>query len=200
MRFEIRSPINGKVLRVFQESATIVNPGSQLLELGNIADLEIVIDVLSTDAVRVPPGARVSLVHWGGDEPLAARVRLVEPSAFTKISSLGVEEQRVNIVADFDCDPDKRSRLGDGFRVEGRIVVWESDSVLKAPAGALFRQADRWAVFLHRRGKAVMQIVQIGHTDGTETEILEGLSDGDEVIVHPSDKVRHHARVRPRNS
>lgn len=195
MRFEIRSPIDGRVLRVFQESSTIVSPGTQLLEVGNPADLEIVIDILSPDAVRVAPGARVRLEHWGGDEPLPARVRLIEPSAFTKVSSLGVEEQRVNVIADFDCPPERYSRLGDAFRVEARIVVWESDRVLKVPAGAVFRHGDGWAVFRALRGRARLQPVEVGHSNGLETEIRGGLEEGDQIVVHPSDRVKDGVAV-----
>jgi HlyD family secretion protein len=198
MRFEIQSPIVGRVLRVFQESATVVSPGTQLLELGNVIDLEIVIDVLSADAVRVSPGARVWLEHWGGNEPLPARVRLIEPAAFTKISALGVEEQRVNVIADFDAPVERYSRLGDAYRVEARIVVWESDNVLKIPAGALFRRGDGWAVFGVRRGRAVLVPVRVGHSNGLETEILEGLNENDTLVIHPSDKVRDGVSVDPR--
>ncbi len=197
-RFEIRSPIDGRVLRLFQESATIVAPGTQLLELGNLRDLEIVIDVLSSDGVRISPGARVWLEHWGGSEPLGARVRLIEPAAFTKISSLGVEEQRVNVIADFDAPPEKYARLGDAYRVEARIVVWESDHVLKVAAGALFRHGDGWAVFRIVAGRARLQPVKVGHSNGLETEIRDGLAEGDLVVAYPSDKVRNGVRVKPR--
>jgi HlyD family secretion protein len=197
-RFEIRAPIDGRVLRVFQESATVVSPGTQLLELGNIVDLEIVIDVLSADGVRISPGARVWLEHWGGAEPLPARVRLVEPGAFTKISSLGVEEQRVNVIADFEGPPEKYARLGDAYRVEARIVIWESPSVLKVPAGALFRHGDGWAVFRVVRGRAQLQPVKIGHSNGLETEILDGLGENDSVVAYPSDKVRSGVAIKPR--
>lgn len=197
-RFEIRAPIDGRVLRVFQESATVVSPGTQLLELGNTVDLEIVIDVLSADGVRISPGARVWLEHWGGSEPLPARVRLVEPGAFTKISSLGVEEQRVNVIADFEGPSEKYSRLGDAYRVEARIVIWESPSVLKVTAGALFRHGDGWAVFRVVRGRARLQPVSIGHSNGLETEIIGGLSENDSVVAYPSDKVKDGVAIKGR--
>src|SRR5262249_3563553 len=145
-RFEIRAPVPGRVLRVFQESATVVTAGLRLLELGDPADLEIEIDVLSSDAVKIAPGAKVILEHWGGDEPLRGRVRLIEPAAFLKVSALGVEEQRVWVVADFVAPPQRRKTLGDASRVEARVVIWEGDNVLKVPAGALFRHAGEWAV------------------------------------------------------
>jgi HlyD family secretion protein len=189
-RVEIRSPINGQVLRVHQESATVVTPGLRLLELGDAADLEAEIDVLSHDAVKIAPGARVLLEHWGGDQPLNGRVRLVEPGGFLKISALGVEEQRVNIIIDFTDPPEKYRRLGDAYRVEARIVIWEGDDVLKVPAGALFRKGDGWAVFVAADGKAELRPVQLGHGNGMETEVLDGLDKGESVILHPSDKIK----------
>jgi HlyD family secretion protein len=197
-RFYISSPIDGVVLRVLQESETVALPGLRLVELGDPKELEIEIDVLSADAVKVQKGARIYLEHWGGDEPLLARVRRVEPAGFTKISALGVEEQRVWIIADFDEPADKRKTLGDAYRVEARIVVWESADVLKIPAGALFRNGDGWAVFTVSDGKAMLRPVRVGHTNGIETEILDGLAVGDEVIVHPGDKVKDGVPVVPR--
>lgn len=189
-RFEIRSPVHGKVLRVFQESATIVAPGTKLLELGDPSDLEMEIDVLSSDAVKIHPGAKVILEHWGGEEPLMGRVRLIEPAAFLKISALGVEEQRVYVIVDFVDPPAKRLTLGDAYRVEARIVVWENEKALKLPAGALFRQGESWAVFLVQEGQAKLSKVKIGRTNGLETEILDGLKEKDQVILHPSDRVK----------
>lgn len=189
-RFEMTSPIRGKLLRVFQESSTVVVPGTRLVELGDPTDLEVEIDVLSADAVKVRPGTKVILEHWGGPAPLVARVRLVEPAGFTKISALGVEEQRVWVIADFVDPPEKRSTLGDAYRVEARIVVWEEDNVLKAPAGALFRHGEGMALFAVTEGKAELRKVRVGPSNGVETQILEGLREGDRVIVHPSDKVK----------
>lgn len=197
-RLEIRTPINGQVLHVFQESATIISAGAQLLELGEPTDLEIEIDVLSTDAVKIKPGAKVLLEHWGGDEPLIGRVRLVEPAAFTKISALGVEEQRVNVIADFVDPPSKRKTLGDGYRVEARIVIWEGENVLKVPAGALFRHADGWAVFLVVKGNALLRLVKVGRRNDLEVEVLEGLKEKDQVIMYPSDKIKNGVAVIPR--
>ena len=145
--FTIYSPINGRVLRVLQESAAVVNAGTPLLELGDPLDLEVEVDVLSRDAVKIHPGARVLLEHWGGDKVLQGRVRLVEPSGFTKISTLGVEEQRVNVIVDFVDPPEARTTLGDGFRVEARIVIDEANDVLKVPTSALFRVGKQSAVF-----------------------------------------------------
>lgn len=197
-RFEITSPITGYVLRVFQESSTVVSAGERIIEVGDPTDLEIEIEVLSTDAVKIKPGARVSIEHWGGDAPLAARVRLVEPAGFTKISALGVEEQRVWVVADFVDPPEQRRTIGDAFRVEARIVVWESSDVLKVPASALFRESQDWAVFTVVDKRAARRLVQIGRRNSREAEVLGGLSAGETVVVHPSDAVREGMRVRSR--
>jgi HlyD family secretion protein len=197
-QFEIRAPITGRVLRVFQESATVVAPADELLELGDPTDLEIEIDVLSSDAVKIHPGSRVLLDQWGGDETLIGSVRLVEPSAFTKISALGVEEQRVNVIADFLDPREKWSTLGDAFRVEARVVIWEADDVLRVPTSALFRHGDEWAVFVVADGRARLRPVQTGHRNTNEAEVLDGLEEGDEVVVHPSDKVADGVAVRRR--
>lgn len=203
-RFEVPAPPlagSGRrfhVLRVFQESAGVVTPGTPLLELGDPSDLEIEIDVLSSDAVRVRPGARVLLEQWGGDEALEARVRLVEPSGFTKFSALGVEEQRVNIIAEFPNRERIPPALGDGYRVEAKIMIWEQDEVRRVRTSALFRHGEGWAVFRIEQGKARLVPVGIGHRNGLDAEILGGLSDGDRVIVHPSDKVADGGLVEAR--
>jgi HlyD family secretion protein len=194
-QFPILSPISGRVLRVLQESSAVVPAGARLIELGDPTDLEVEIDVLSADAVKIRPGAKVFLEHWGGDSPLPGRVRLVEPSGFLKISALGVEEQRVNVIVDFAEPFSKRPTLGDAFRVEARIVIWESGDVLKIPVGALFRQADDWAVFVVADGRAKIQLVKVGQRNDLESEIHQGLARGDRVIIHPSDKVRDASAV-----
>lgn len=197
-RLEVRAPVDGRVLRVFQESATVVTAGTRLLELGDPADLEVEIDVLSTDAVRVRSGAPVVLEHWGGPYPLNARVRLVEPAAFTKVSALGVEEQRVYVIATLTDPPDRWRTLGDAFRVEARIVVWEAADVLKVPAGAVFPHADGKAVFAIEDGVARLRPIRAGQSNGLESEVLDGLAAGAEVVVYPGDKVKDGRKVRPR--
>ncbi len=187
--FEIESPIDGRILRVLQESSTVVDPGTPLVEVGDPADLEVVVDVLSVDAVRIRPGAVAYLERWGGDRRLEGRVRLVEPSAFTKVSSLGVEEQRVNVLIDISDPPQERASLGDGFRVEARIVTWEGDSVVQVPTAALFRVADAWAVFVADSQMARLRTVSIGHQNDVAAEVLDGLAEGEPVILHPSDKI-----------
>lgn len=199
-RHEMRSPISGLVFRVFEESATPVAVGTRLVELGDLHDLEVEIDILSVDAVQIHPGTKVRLNHWGGEEPLEARVRLVEPSAFTKVSALGIEEQRVWVIADILTPPEERSTLGDGFRVEAEIVVWEAGNVLKAPAGAFFRMGNQWAVFVYRDGYAELRQVKLGRTNGLETVVLEGLTAGDKIVLHPSDRVRDGVRLTPREN
>jgi HlyD family secretion protein len=196
--FEIRSPIDGRVLRVIEESAGIVTPGKGLITLGDPHDLEVEIDVLSSDSVAIKPGAPVRFEHWGGDYPLHGIVRLIEPAGFTKISALGVEEQRVWVLADFTDLLEKREALGDGYRVEARIVTWQGDNVLKVPASALFRQGDEWSVFRDTGGRAQLTHVKVGRNNGIEAEVLDGLAEGDVVIVHPGDKVVDGIAIRER--
>ncbi|MCP3902201.1 MAG: HlyD family efflux transporter periplasmic adaptor subunit [Planctomycetes bacterium] len=195
VRFPILAPISGRVLRVFQESVAVVAPGTPLLEIGDPADLELVIDVLSTDAVRILPGAEVIIEHWGGDEPLAGRVRLVEPSAFTKISALGVEEQRVNVIADFVTPIAERPTLGDGYRVEGRIVTWDAEDVVRVPTAALFREDGAWAVYVVEAGRATLRTIEVGKHNGLIAEVREGLAADEQVIAHPSDRVTDGIKV-----
>jgi HlyD family secretion protein len=197
-RLEILAPVSGQVLRVFQESATVVQPGTRLLEVGNPIDLEAEIDVLSVDAVKVRPGARVILEHWGGSVPLTGIVRVVEPSAFTKVSALGVEEQRVYVIVDFVDPPEKRPTLGDAYRVEARIIVWESDDALKVPAGSLFRRGEEMAVYVMSNGRAEERRVKIGQRNDTEAEVIEGLSEGERVVLYPGDRVTSGVRIKPR--
>lgn len=193
----IRSPVSGRILRVMQESGRIVPGGFPLLEVGDPTDLEVRIEVLSRDGVAIKPGARVMLEQWGGAESLAARVRHVEPSAFTKISALGVEEQRVYVIADFTDALEKRPTLGDSYRVEARIVAWENATALRAPAGALFQRAGVWQAFVVENGRAKLRTVKVGRSNGVETEVVDGLGEGAQVVVYPGDKVLDGMRVAP---
>jgi HlyD family secretion protein len=197
-RFTIASPINGAVLRVIEESATIVTPGAPLVEVGDPTDLEVVIDVLSREAVRIAPGNLVLLEDWGGEKPLNGAVRLVEPSGFTKISTLGVEEQRVNVIVDLVDPLPERHGLGDGFRVDARIVVAQVADALKAPASALFRVGKDWAVFRVDQGVARQRIVKLGLQNGLEAEVLEGLAEGDLLVSHPGDNITDGQTVASR--
>lgn len=194
----ILAPITGRVLRVFQESSSVITPGLKLLELGDPRDLEMEIDVLSTDAVPIRPGAQVYIDHWGGEGTLHGVVRLVEPSAFLKVSALGVEEQRVNVIADFTEPLQHRKTLGDGYRIEARIVISERTDVVLVPAGALFREGGEWYVFAVIDGRAERRKVRIGQSDGTQTEILDGVAAGDRLILHPTDKINDGIRVESR--
>ena len=196
--FSVPAPITGRVLRVMQESSAVVTPGTPLLEVGDPADLEVEVDVLSRDAVRIRPGAKVFLEEWGGGQSLAGRVRVVEPAAFTKVSALGVEEQRVWVIADFADPPAQRPSLGDRYRVDARVVVWEGQSVLKVPVGALFRRGDAWAVFCVVKGRAALRSVTVGQRNDSEAEVVEGLREGDAVVLYPSDRVADGVAVAGR--
>jgi HlyD family secretion protein len=190
---KVRAPTGGRVLSVLEESERVVVAGAPLVELSNPSKLEVVIELLSTDAVRVTPGALVLIEEWGGPGALEARVRLIEPSAFTKISALGIEEQRVNVVADLTAPS---TALGDGYRIEGRIVVWQADDVLKVPVSALFRRGESWSLFVVENGEASLHEVEIGQRAPFEAEIQSGLEEGAEVILHPSNQIGDGARVR----
>jgi HlyD family secretion protein len=190
----VRSPAAGHVLRVFEESQRVVAVGTPLLEVGDPSDLEIVIDVLSADAVRIRPGDAMRLVAWGGEGVLQARVRRVEPSGFTKLSALGVEEQRVNVIGDFVDPP---GPLGDGYRLEARIVVWRSDDVLRVPASALFRRGEAWHVFAVEDGRARLRALEIGQRGVEAAEVLGGIEPGVRVVLHPTDRVADGVRVEP---
>jgi HlyD family secretion protein len=192
---ELRSPIDGRVLRVPEKSERVVTAGVPLLELGDPGALEVVVDVLSADAVNVKPGARMLVDDWGGTEPLEARVRVVEPSGFMKLSALGVEEQRVNIIADFLAPS---TSLADGYRIEARIVIWERDDIMKLPSSALFRRAGEWNVFVIEGGRARRRAVEIGQRGVVEVQVLRGLDERASVIVHPSDQIDEGVRVAPR--
>lgn len=193
----LHSPVDGVVLKRLRESEAVVPPGEPLLELGNPGDLEIVSDLLSADAVKVRAGQPVLIEQWGGEGALKGRVRRVEPSGFMKVSALGVEEQRVNVIIDFD-EPAAGRSLGDGYRVDVRIVVWEGADVVKAPTSSLFRRGEDWAVFVVDGGRARLRKVAVGRRNGLEAHILSGLSSGERVIVHPGDTLREGSRVRPR--
>ena len=212
-QFDVTSPqlsSSGRVfhvLRIHEENESVVTAGAPLIEMGDLADLEIEIEVLSSDAVKIPTGAKVLLEQWGGEGPLAAKVRLVEPYAYTKISALGVEEQRLHVIADFSEESKIPETLGDGYRVEAKIIVWERGDVLVVPTSALFRLGQNWAVFVVERGKdswglsvqkAIRREVQIGKKSPLSAEVLGGLSESDLVVVHPSDKVADGAIVAPR--
>ncbi|MEI2774180.1 MAG: efflux RND transporter periplasmic adaptor subunit [Candidatus Competibacter sp.] len=194
----VRSPVDGQVLARQRQSEGIVEPGAPLLEVGDPRALEVAVDVLSADAVRIRPGTPVTLERWGGEQPLEGLTRTVEPVGFTKLSALGVEEQRVWVVVDLRSPAEAWSRLGDGYRVEASFVVWQSKQVLQIPASALFRWSDGWAVFVIENGQAHRRAVEIGQRGGLVVEIRSGLSEGERVIPHPDDALQEGAAVQVR--
>jgi HlyD family secretion protein len=194
----ITAPVSGRVLRITDPSERVVGAGESLMQIGNPADLEIIVDFLSADAVKIEPRQRVIIDDWGGEEPLAGRVRRVEPFGFTKVSALGIEEQRVNVVIDFTSTPEQRQPLGHGYQVEARIVLWEGEDTLSVPLTALFRQGDEWAVFVEQDGHAILRRVEVDHRNGLAAEITSGLEAGERVVVHPSDRVIDGARIAGR--
>ena len=195
----VTAPIAGHLLRRMQESESVVPAGAPLLEIGSLDDLEIVADFLSADAVRIKPGAAVIIDRWGGEGTLAGRVQRVEPSGFMKISALGVEEQRVNVVMDFSDPRDRRASLGDGFRVEVRVVVWEQPSALTVATSSLFRTSGEWSVFVLEGDVLRRRTVRIGQRNEQAAEVLEGLREGDLVVAYPGESLADGTRVRTLN-
>jgi multidrug efflux pump subunit AcrA (membrane-fusion protein) len=183
---KVYSPVSGEVLRIIEKDERVVTAGTPIMEIGNPGNLEIVVDVLSTQATQIKPGAKVLIENWGGSQPLSARVQKIEPQAFTKVSALGVEEQRVNIIADL---LDSNVKLGDNFRVETNILTWQGKDVLQVNSSALFRQGEKWNVFVVEGGRARSREVEIGHQSVSETEVIKGLSEGETVILHPSNQI-----------
>lgn len=184
-RVPIQAPADGRLLRVHQKSGGVVQAGTPLFTVGDPDSLEVSVDVLSSDAVRISKGTPVEIVRWGGDRTLHGTVRVVPPQGRTEVSALGVEEQRVEVVADFHVPPSVRGRLGTGYRVVARFIPWAEDDVLQVPQSALFRHDDGWAVFAVRNGRAQLRPVEVGHRSGLQAQIIEGLNDGARVVTHP---------------
>jgi HlyD family secretion protein len=195
---DVRSPAGGHVLRVVAESEGIVQAGTSLVEIGDPDRLEVVVDLLSSDAVQVQPGQRVVIEGWGGTRPISGAVRLVEPIGHTKVSALGIEEQRVDVVIDILEPRERWARLGHGYRVEPRIVLWAATDVLKVPLSATVRDGDEWAVFVYEDRRAVPRAIRVGHQDGIDAEVITGLRGGERVVLNPTDRVRPGQRVAPR--
>ncbi|PKN51314.1 MAG: efflux transporter periplasmic adaptor subunit [Deltaproteobacteria bacterium HGW-Deltaproteobacteria-13] len=195
---KVTSPLNGVVYRVYRESEGAVNVGDPLMDVGNTGDLEVRVEVLSSDAVKIKKGTPVLFKRWGNDEPLAGIVRLVEPAGFTKISSLGVEEQRVLVIVDITSPPEKWQVLGDGYRMETHFIIWEGKNILQIPASALFRLGKDWAVFVEERGKARRRVVSVGQRNGLTAEILSGLKENEKVIAYPDDSIGEGTKIRQR--
>jgi HlyD family secretion protein len=193
-RWEVRSPVRGRILRVLQESAGTVSMGTPLVELADPSDLEVVVDVLTADALKITPGA-VAHIETGAGPILQGRVRLIEPGGFTKVSALGVEEQRVNVVLDLVAPLEQWYTLGDGYRVEAHIVTVSRNEAVKVPTSALFREAERWWVFVAVNGRATKRAVHIGPRSALEAVVEQGLASGERVIVYPSDAVQEGRRI-----
>ena len=187
------APDSGRVLRVFEKSERVVSAGTPLVEMGNPEDIELVIDVLSSDAVKVEPDMRVQVEEWGGGTVLSGVVRTVEPAAFTKISALGIEEKRVNIIVDLE---EPESRLGDNYRIQAKIILWQGGGVLQVPVSSIFRGDQGWNVFVIRNGKAVRQPITIGKRGTYYAEVLDGLEEGDVVVIHPTNDLEDNMRVK----
>ncbi len=193
----ITSPVDGRILEILHKSEGVVQPGQALVEIGDPADLEIAADFLSADAVQIEPGQQALIEDWGG-EPINGTVRRVDPAGFTKVSALGIEEQRVNVIVDFDTSAEERRRLSHGYRVEVRVVLWEDDDALRLPLTALFRDGERWAVFTLVDGRARLRHVEIGHRNGLDAEIVHGVDAGMSVVRHPSDQVSDGVLIEER--
>ena len=191
----VTAPVSGVILKVIQESETVVAAGAPLMEIGDPHDLEVVVDVLSTYVVEIKPGAAVRIEHWGGPDVLAGRVRRVEPEAFTKISTLGVEEQRVNVIVDLVSPPESVAGLGDGYRVDARITVFSRDDAIVVPAGAVFRSGDTSSVYVVKNGRAEMRPVAVVRRAERSVAVASGVAPGDVVIIYPSDKIRPGVRI-----
>jgi len=195
---QVQAPVAARVLRVQHESEGPVAAGQSLLEIGNPESLEAEVEVLSTDAVKIATGSKVVLDRGGGNPPIEGRVRVVEPGGFTKISALGVEEQRVRVIVDFTSPREAWARLGDGYRVEARFVLWQGKDVLQLPSSALFRNGEGWAAFRLEGSRARLTPVEIGQRAGLATQVLSGLKAGDRVVAHPDETIREGVRVKPR--
>jgi HlyD family secretion protein len=196
---QIRAPITGRVMKIIQDSEAVVPAGAPLIEIGDPLDLEVIADLLSTDAVQIKPGSPVRIDGWGGPA-IRGRVTRVDPAGFLKVSALGIEEQRVRTTIDFVDRPESWSRLGHDYRVIVHVTIWNAQDVLSVPVGALFRKGEDWAVFSIKDGRARTTVVQIGHRNNRTTEVLSGLSEGDQVVLHPSDRVKDGVAVAARES
>jgi len=198
-RVPVRSPINGRILKVVRECEGPVRTGDPLLEVGDPSALEIEVDVLSADAVKIKQGMKVLIDRWGGEQPLEGIVRIIEPVGFTKVSALGVEEQRVLVISDFTSEANLWQRLGDGYRVEAHFLLWQEEDVLQVPASSLFRYNGNWAVFVVENDRAVRREVKVGQRNGLIAQVIEGVSEGEIVINHPSEAVDDDSRVKTRS-
>jgi len=194
----VASPVSGSVFRIYHESEGTVNVGEPLMDIGNSKNLEVRVEVLSSDAVKIKQGTAVLFKRWGRDEPLTGSVRLVEPAGFTKVSSLGVEEQRVLVIVDITSPPENWQVLGDGYRMEAHFIIWEGKNILQIPASALFRLGNQWAVFVEEKGKAGRRVVEVGQRNGLAAEIISGLKENEKVVAYPDDSISEGTKIRQR--
>lgn len=194
---EVTSPVDGRVLKIFTKSESAVARGRALIEVGDVGSLEVEVDVLSADAVRIAPGSEVELTRWGGDDPLMGRVTRIEPIGVTDISALGVEEQRVWVIVEISDPPEKWARLGDGYRVEAVFTIWRTGDALQVPDSSVFRYENAWAVFTVKDGVARITPLELGKRNGRRAQVLNGLEEGESVILHPGDDIEDGAEVEP---
>ena len=194
----VRWPVSGRVLKVVKESEGVVQAGQPLIELGDVRALEVEVEVLSADAVRIQPGTKVEFARWGGERPLEGQVRIIEPSGFTKVSALGVEEQRVRVITAIISPEDEWRELGEGYRVEAEFILWQGDQVLQVPSSALFRSGDKWSLFVLENSVARRRDVRLGHRSGLAAEIVSGLKEGEVVIPHPDETIEDGKPVAPK--
>jgi len=197
---EIHAPVTGRLLRVLQESESIVAPGTPVLEMGDPADLEIVVEFLSTDAVQIHEGDAAAITAWGGNQPLRGRVRRIEPYGFIKVSALGVEEQRVNVIIDLLDEPAQWAALGHGYRVEAAVTIWRQDEIVQLPVAALFRSEGQWAVYRVEEGRATLRTVEIGQENGRMAQIISGLEAGDTIVMYPGPQIHDGIAVKRREA
>ncbi len=197
---DVLSPVSGRVLRVLHKSEGVVAAAEPLIDIGDANKLDAIVDYLSTDAVQIKAGDPVLIDDWGGGSQLKGHVQRVEPYAFTKVSALGIEEQRVNVIIDFDSPLAARARLGHGYRIESRVVVWQNKDVIKVPLGGVFREGGKWTVFAVRQGRAHLQAIEIGHMNTLDAQVAGGLKPGDVIIIHPSERIKDGTLVVKRKS
>jgi HlyD family secretion protein len=196
----VTAPESGRVLSIYTESERVVQAGTQLVEIGDPRDLEIVVDLLTNDSVKIAAGAEVRISRWGGESDLAGRVRHIEPGGYTKVSALGIEEQRVNVIVDLVSDPQAWRSLGNGFRVFVHITQWHEDKVLRVPVSALFRTTDQWAVYQVAGDHVALVEVEIGNVNQRFAQVKSGLAAGDQIVLHPSDRVADGVAIVDRAS
>lgn len=196
----IYSPSTGKILRILHESEGIIQPGDVLVEIGDTSDLEIVVDFISIDAVQIRPGQKVVIQEWGGETDLQGIVKKVEPFGYTKVSSLGIEEQRVDVIIDFTDAKEKLQSLGHGYQVESKVILWQDENILKVPVTSLFRVDGEWSLFVIEDERAVIRKLQIGKMNALEAQVISGVAEGEKVILHPSNQINQGSLVAERNA